>query len=134
MKPSEIHFTLSDPVNNNKVELKTLVEEPHKFLGQILTFKNSSKDHFEFLKKILENKLTNLESACVRNEYKVATYDRYLLPSLRYHFSVHNVHKTHLSQLDMLANKYLKKWIGIPVRGCTNLSIFHPHLMNIKTP
>ena len=103
-------------------------------MGQILTFKNSSKDHFEFLKQKLETKLTNLDSAPVRSEYKIATYDRYLLPSLRYHFSVHNVHQTHLDQLDMTANKFLKKWVGIPSRGCTNLSIFHPHLMNIKTP
>ena len=34
----------------------------------------------------------------------------------------------------MIANKHLKKWIGLPSRGCTNLSIFHPHMMNIKTP
>ena len=34
----------------------------------------------------------------------------------------------------MLANKYLKKWSGIPTRGCTNLSIFHPYLMGLKTP
>ena len=34
----------------------------------------------------------------------------------------------------MLANKFLKKWVGIPARGCTNLSLFHPLLMDIKTP
>ena len=93
---------------NTKVTLKTLAEEPHKFLGQILTFKNSNKDHFEFLKQKLEAKLTNLDNAPVRNEYKIATYDRYLLPSLRYHFSVHTVNQTHLDQLDMSANKFLK--------------------------
>ena len=60
--------------------------------------------------------------------------DIYLLPSLRYHFSVHNVTQTHLNQLDMTANRFLKKWVGIPSRGCTNLSIFHPFIMNIKTP
>ena len=45
-KPSEINFTLTDSVTNSKVTLKTLVDEPHKFLGQILTFKNSTQDHF----------------------------------------------------------------------------------------
>ena len=34
----------------------------------------------------------------------------------------------------MLANRFLKKWSGIPTRGCTNLSIFHPYLMGLKTP
>ena len=28
--------------------------------------------------------------------------------------------------------KYLKKWLGVPSRGCTNLSIFHPYLLSIK--
>ena len=75
-KPTDVHFTLTDLVTNTKVVLKTLVEEPHKFLGQILSFKNSSKDHFEFLQSILKTKLENLDSSVVRSEYKVATYDR----------------------------------------------------------
>ena len=33
-----------------------------------------------------------------------------------------------------MANKHLKKWAGIPTRGATNLSIFHPQLMGIKSP
>ena len=42
------------------------------------------------------------------------------------HFSVHYVHQIHLNQL--------KKWVGLPSKGCTNLSIFDPHVMNIQTP
>ena len=120
--------------SNNRVVLKSLQEEPHKFLGQTLTFRNTAKDHFTFLFELLENKLKNLDEVSVRSEYKIATYDRYLLTSLRYHLSIHNIHQTHLDQLDMLANKYLKKWIRIPSHGCTNLALFHPHLMGLKTP
>ena len=105
--------------------------EPHKFPGQTATFKNIAKDHSEFLYKILERKLENLNGVDVRSEYKIATYDRYLLPSMRYHLSIHNIHQTHL---DLLASKYLKTWAGIPSRGCTNLSLFHPFLMGLKTP
>ena len=32
----------------------------------------------------------------------------------------------------MIAQRYLKKWLGVPSRGCTNLSIFHPYLLGIK--
>ncbi len=32
----------------------------------------------------------------------------------------------------MISQKYLKKWLGIPTRGCTNLSIFHPYQLSIK--
>jgi hypothetical protein len=40
---------------------------------------------------------------------------------------------TYYPQLDMLANKYLNNWSGIPTRGCTNLSILHPYRIGIKT-
>ena len=83
---------------------------------------------------ILEDKLKHLDEASVRNEYKIATYDRYLLPSLRYHLSIHTVHQTHLNKLDMLANQYLKQWAGIPTRGCTNLALFHPYMLGLKAP
>ena len=84
--------------------------------------------------ELLSTKLSNLDEVSVRNEYKITTYGRYLLPSLRYHLSIHNIHQTHLDQLDMVANRYLKKWAGIPARGCTNLSLFHPYLLGLKTP
>ena len=45
----------------------------------------------------------------------MATYTRYILPSMRYHLAVHNIHQTHLDQLDMLAQKHLKVWLSI---GC----------------
>ena len=51
---------------------------------------------------------------------------------MRYHLSIHNIHQTHLEDLDMLAQRFLKKWLGLPSRGCTNLSLFHPHLLNIR--
>ena len=114
--------------------IKSLQDDSHKYLGQTLTFKNTAKDHLEFLSSILELKLKNLDSVSVRSEYKISTYDRYLLPSLRYHLSIHTVHRTHLDQLDMMANRYLKKWAGIPTHGCTNLSLFHPYLLGLKTP
>ena len=68
----------------------------------------------------------------VRGEYKVAVYNRFLVPSLRYHLTVHNVHKTHLEQLDMAAQRYLKQWLGIPARGCTSLGVFSPAVLGTK--
>jgi hypothetical protein len=134
-KPSPVNFSLldySNPKTPVKTQLKTLVDNPHKFLGQIITHKNSSDDHFQFMKSILQSKLENLDKSGVRNEFKMKTYERYLISSLRYHFSIHNIHQTQLNQLDMMANKHLKKWAGIPTRGATNLSIFHPQLMGMK--
>ena len=82
----------------------------------------------------MTNKLENLDKCLIRGEYKVAIYSRYLLPSLRFHMSVHSIHQTHLDKLDHLARKYLKSWLKIPARGVTDLSIFHPYILGIKPP
>ena len=54
---------------------------------------------------------------------------------MRYHFSIHNLHTTHLDQLDLIARKCFKMWLNIPARGATDAGIFHPYLLNvIKQP
>ena len=47
----------------------------------------------------------------------MAIYVRYALPSLRCHLTVHNLHKIHMEELDLIAQSYIKKWLGIPARG-----------------
>ena len=119
---------------SDKVYLKTMEDDPHKFLGSTITSKNTPADHFAFLKTKLEEKLENLDKSLVRGEFKVAVYSRYVLPSLQFHFAVHNIHKTHMDILDSLARKFLKSWLGFPKRGATDLGIFHPNLMGVKYP
>ena len=62
----------------------------------------------------------------------MAVYTRYALPSLRYHLTVHSLHKTHLDELDLLAKKFLKKWLGLPPRGANSEGIFSPLLLGVK--
>ena len=76
----------------------------------------------------------NVDNAKCRGEFKLAVYERYALPSLRYHLSVHTLHKTHLASLDMLAKSFIKKWLGIPTWGVTDVAIFHPYMLNVKQP
>ena len=64
----------------------------------------------------------------------MAVYSRYVLPSLQFHFAVHNIHKTHLDLLDASARKFLKSWLGFPKRGATDLGIFHPNILGVKYP
>ena len=97
-----------------------------------MTFNNTAQDHLGFLKQKLSSKLENLDKTLVRAEYKMAIYTRYALPALRYHLTVHTVHKCHLEELDMLAQRFLKKWLGIPSRGCTSAGIFSPLLFGVK--
>ena len=76
-----------DPTTNEKVELKTLEDDPHKFLGAVVTHLNTPQDHCNFLKKKINQKLENLDKTRVRGEYKLAVYSRYILLSLRYHLT-----------------------------------------------
>ena len=89
---------------------------------------------FEFLSDKLNKKLQNIDNSSLRGEYKMKIYSRYALISMRYHLSVHDIHKTHLNKLDDIARKYLKKWLNIPSHGASDISLFHPYVMGLKTP
>ena len=84
--------------------------------------------------EILETKVENINKSKVRGEHKLAAYERYALPSMRYHLSVHDMHKSHLEGLDSLTKKFVKIWLNYPTRGGTNVDMFHPYLLNIKQP
>lgn len=131
-RPKPVEFFLTDLNTNERVTLKTLETDSHKFLGAVVTHHNTPQDRLKFLVDKLDKKLANLDKSRVRGEYKLAVYTRYVLPAMRYHLTVHSVHKTHLDQLDMVAQRYLKLWLGIPARGCTSLGVFSPSLLGVK--
>ena len=58
--------------NGEKAFLKTMEDDPHKFLGSTITHRNTPADHFAFLKEKLEEKLSNVDKTLVRGEYKMA--------------------------------------------------------------
>jgi hypothetical protein len=89
---------------------------------------------FALMKSKLETKLKNIHRSTLRGEYKLKIYSRYALPSMRYFMNVHYIHKTHMDQLDTLARKYIKMWLKIPKKGVTDASIFHPYILDVKTP
>ena len=51
-----------------------------------------------------------------------------------HHFSIHDLHETHLKKLDQLSKSYIKKWLKFPSRGASDISIFHPYLLKVKQP
>ena len=59
-------------------------------------------------------------------------YTRGALHSLRYNLTVHNQHQCHLDELDMVAQGYLKRWLGLPSRGATSAGIFSPLVLAVK--
>jgi hypothetical protein len=91
-------------------------------------------DNFKHFQKIIEEKLDNIDKSKLRGEFKLSIYERYALPSLRFHLSIHDLHKTHLEALDKLSKKFIKKWMNYPSRGVTDLGIFHPLMLKVKQP
>ena len=132
-KSLNLSFFLSDE-SGEKIAISSVCDKPLKFLGSQITALNKPNDMFKFLYEKLESKLKNIDRSKLRGEFKLNIYSRYALPSLRYHFSVHDIHKTHLDKLDCLAKQFLKRWLDIPSRGSSDIAIFHPYLLNIKTP
>ena len=114
-----------------KLTLKSFIFRK-RIRNEFVTHNNTPKDHLEYLKDKLNTKLKNIEQTRVRGEFKVAIYTRYALPSLRYHLTVHNMHKTHLEELDLCEQYYLKRWLGIPAKGATSAGIFSPMLLCVK--
>ena len=134
-KPTNVTFVLTDfKGDNSKVPMETVHSNPHKFLGSLVTYTNTTKEYFEHFYKVFEEKLINIDQSRVRGEHKLAIYERHALPSMRYHLSIHDMHETHLTELDNIAKKYLKKWLSFPTRGVTDVGIFHPYLLNVKQP
>ena len=44
------------------------------------------------------------------------------------------MHQNHLQKLDDFARNFIKKWLKIPKNGCNDSGIYHPYLLNMKTP
>ena len=135
-KPQEKPVYLKSTSGNitTPVLVNSVITHPHKFLGSAITPTCSPQDYFKVMKSKMEEKLSNIDNAKCRGEYKLAVYERYALPSMRYHLSVHNLHKVHLESLDMLVKTYIKKWLNIPSRGVSDIGLFHPYMLNIKQP
>ena len=131
-RSSDCEFHLTD--RNQKVPIALVKNKPLKFLGSNVTALNKPNEMFEFLYEKFEAKLKNIDKCSLRGEYKLKIYSNYALISMRYHLSVHDVHKTHLDKLDTLARKYLKKWLNIPSHGASDIAIFHPYLLKVKAP
>jgi hypothetical protein len=133
--PRDVTFVITDTQDSSlKVHIDSVHSRPHKCLGSVVTYYNTPKNHFEYFHKILKGKLENIEKSKVRGEHKLAVYERYALPSLRFYLSIHDMHDTHLEKMDKLAKKYIKKWLSYPTHGVTDLGIFHPYLLKVKQP
>ena len=95
------------------------------FWERLFFYSGKSAETLEYIKLVITDKLGHIENSMVRPEYKMWIYQNYFLPSIRFLLTVHEITQTHLTVLDTICNKSIKKWTGVP-RGGTNL-LFHMH-------
>ena len=126
-KSVEIGFFLGDAAIGS-----ILHDSYHKFLGGIYTFACSPSAVASVVKRKIQSQLENIDKLLVRNEYKVRIYSEYFLGSLRFLFSVHDLHKRQINELEALSYSYLKKWLGLP-RGASWALVHDSHGLNIKS-
>ena len=108
-KTTNIEFNLKDGVPNEDIAIAFVIEQPLKFLGSEVCGVNTLSAMFVSLYEKLKIMLENKDRSSLRGEFKTTIYSRYALPSLRFYFSVHQLHQGHEDQLDTLARLFLKK-------------------------
>jgi hypothetical protein len=133
-KYTNINFQLRNKASEDPIKILSILDNPMKFLGSEVTGDITPHAMFVFLSSKLSTKLDNIDKSTLRGEYKLNIYRRFALPSIRFYFSVHHIHKTHMNELDGLVRKYIKKWLGIQTNGVSDTSIFHPYMLGVKMP
>ena len=124
--PIDLSFMLNDH------EIQTLRNCDFKFLGSLVTFKNSTSDILKYVEDIITSGIEKIDKSLVRNEFKLKIYSDYFLPSIRYHLTVNDLCESHLKSLDALTNRYLKKWSGL-ARPATLAFLNMPEFLSIPT-
>ena len=66
--PSALSFNLGG------MDIDTLENEEFKFLGSLVTFKNSSDDVYQYVRQLISSGIENIDDSLVRDEYKLKMY------------------------------------------------------------
>ncbi len=104
----DIAFQLSD------MTIDSIENSPEKFLSSRITFKGKQS---EFIQDGIRDCLDNISNCLVSDAHKLEIYTKYLLSSIRFRLTVHEITATNITILDRMCDQYLKKWLNIPQSG-----------------
>ena len=106
-----------------------------EYLGMPITaqsIRSMRFSQFQIIKKRLETCLENIDKTLIRDEYKLKIYCRYLASSFRYILTVCDIRLNHVKKLDLVTDKFLKKWLRVP-KSTTSAFIRHPDGLKIPS-
>ena len=111
-------------------EIPTVKEKPEKFLGSFITYHGKTSDAYKIIQEKYTAFLENVNTTSIRNEYKVRILNDYVMPSMRYILSVHNLTDTQLEELDALQTRYIRLWLNLPPCS-TNAMLYGSEGLNL---
>ena len=115
----------------NDHPVPSIEDEEQKFLGRVLFYSGKSSECSQFLKENIMQRIENLDKTAIRPEFKLEIYQIYILPSIRFLLTVHDLPLSHLTKLDTMVDQFLKKWAGLP-RCATNAILHIDTALHIK--
>ena len=78
----------------------------------------SDEKHKQKLITLLEDMMSDIDLKPLHPKNNLILYSRYLLSKLSWHFTVATLSKTWVTvNIDSVVNKYVRKWLEIPVSG-----------------
>ena len=110
-KSSDIVFKLSEH------DITSLQHSPETFLGIRIPSNDFQNEIFKYIYDGINGTLRNIDASLIRSEYKMKVLKEYLLPTIRFKLTVHELTASNLKQLDSLGDRFLKKWLSIQPSG-----------------
>ena len=103
-----------------------------KFLGSLFAISPQAtrKEAGKVLLESFSEKLSNLDKAPIRGEYKLWIYKRYLTQSIHFFLSVNPIPSTIISKMQAMGMKKLKRWLGL-ARSTTIAVIHRPDVLGV---
>ena len=112
---------------------RNIVNQPTKFLGKWISHctRSSGLAASSCIKSMIVDQLSSLDTCKIRGEYKTWILQHLVIPALHFHLMVNDLPKSHISSIQRIITRYLKKWLNLP--PCTTLAVlFHPDSVSLK--
>jgi len=123
-KPVEFSIGQSKIPTANKVGLR--------ILGSHFSPLGKSSETVAVIMKKLVVALERVDSAKIRDEYRVRIANEYVIPAMRFILTVHDLPQTRVQELHTTYHRFIKKWSGLP-RAATGTVLYHDGVFGLRS-
>ena len=103
---------------NNELIPCVKIDDSFCYLGRHFDFEMSNEKHKSELTSVIDDVMSSIDLKPLHPKNKLLLYNRFLLSKISWHFTVADLSLTWVKEnLDSSVNKYLRKWLEIPISG-----------------